>query len=96
MATRTLTDLETRLLDFADAHPDLARATAALRAEFGWRPAAYVMRLHRLIDDPAAVAARPVLVHRLQRVRDEKTTERQSRVFTGSATPSATPSRAAG
>lgn len=81
MPTRTLTELETRLLDFAEAHPDLGRSTAAMRAEFGWRPAAYMMRLYRLIDDPAAVAARPQLVHRLQRVRDGKATARQSRSF---------------
>lgn len=73
MKQRTLTDLENRMLDFAEAHPSLDdRCWEAIRLEFGWRPVVFIAQLFRLLNDPAAEAARPVEVHRLRRLRDER------------------------
>lgn len=42
----------------------------AIRATFRCSPVAYYQRLNRLLDDPAAMAAQPLLVARLRRQRD--------------------------
>ncbi len=42
----------------------------AIVETFGWTPLEYFRRLNRLVDDPAALAAAPVLVARLRRLRD--------------------------
>lgn len=70
---RTLTDLEHRILDFAEKHPIPLRPGdhSRILAEFGWKSASYVQRLNRLMDDPAAAAARPLLIHRLRRLRED-------------------------
>ncbi|MEO5921700.1 MAG: DUF3263 domain-containing protein [Pseudolysinimonas sp.] len=83
MATRTLTDLEVRILDFAEKHEGQKPALtyAAARAEFGWSAAGYVQKLYAVLDLPAAETKRPLLVHRLQRVRDERSQARASRTF---------------
>lgn len=82
MTTRTLTDLESRILDFAARH-DVTRLEGegtfdALVAEFGWRPVTYLQRLSRLLDDPTAEAARPLEVRRLRRLRDGRRASRLS------------------
>lgn len=41
----------------------------AIRAEFGFSPARYYQLLNALIESPAALAAEPVLVGRLSRLR---------------------------
>jgi hypothetical protein len=41
----------------------------AIRRQFGISPTAYYQLLSRLIDEPAALAAEPMLVKRLQRQR---------------------------
>lgn len=76
---RTLTDLETRILDFAENHPIPLRPGDASRVleEFGWKSATYVQRLNRLMDDEAAERDRPLLVHRLRRLRDEAMNRRR-------------------
>jgi hypothetical protein len=51
----------------------------AIRHELGETPARYYQLLGRVIDDPAALAADPQLVHRLQRIRDERRTQRSRR-----------------
>jgi hypothetical protein len=84
MAVRILTPLEHRMIDFAEKHPHVqgdASLFHELVAEFGWRKVAYLQRLYQLVDDPAAVAARPVEVNRIRRVRDEKAEQRASRSF---------------
>ena len=68
---RTLTPTENRILDHAEQHPIPLRPgdRSRIRDTFGWNPALYVQRLNRLLDDPAAEQARPLLVHRLRRLR---------------------------
>jgi hypothetical protein len=41
----------------------------AIRREFGLRPTAYYALLGRLLDNPAALAAEPLLVQRLRQQR---------------------------
>lgn len=50
-----------------DGHKD-----NAIRATFGTTPIRYYQVLARLLDEPEALAADPVLVSRLRRVRDER------------------------
>ncbi len=77
-----MTELEHRLLAFEQRWQDRKDdKVAAIRVEFGWRPAAYYARLFRLIDDPRAEKVEPMLVHRLRRIRDERTSRRTSRVI---------------
>lgn len=41
----------------------------AIRERFGCTPVRFYQRLHALLDDPAAEAFEPVIVHRLRRIR---------------------------
>ena len=77
MTTRSLTDLENRILDFAEQRRPLHEA----RIEFAWRPATYVQRLFAVLDDPRAERQRPMLVRRLRRLRKQKAAARASRSF---------------
>lgn len=43
---------------------------ASIRARFDLTETAYYQRLNRLIDNPAAVEADPLVVNRLRRLRD--------------------------
>ncbi|ADG98849.1 conserved hypothetical protein [Segniliparus rotundus DSM 44985] len=45
---------------------------SAIRARFGESPVAYFQALNRLLDDPAAYRADPVLVKRLRRLRSAR------------------------
>lgn len=66
-----LNDEDLRLLDFEARAPRSVGAKAdAIRRELGLSAVRYYQRLNMLIDDPLALAARPQLVRRLQRVRD--------------------------
>lgn len=51
----------------------------AIRAEFGLTSARYYQLLNAVIDSPAAIAHDPMLVRRLQRVRDTRTSARTMR-----------------
>ena len=51
----------------------------AIRLEFGLPAARYYQILNALIDSPVATVFDPMLVRRLQRVRDARTTERSAR-----------------
>lgn len=44
----------------------------AIRDRFGLSPTHYYQRLNALLDDPAALAAEPVVVRRLQRQRQSR------------------------
>ena len=81
MEHRALTDLENRIIDFAETHDVAALerdgVAQVFAAEFGWRPVTYLQRLFVLIDDPAALAARPVEVRRLQRLREDRRRKRR-------------------
>ncbi|GAB3073424.1 DUF3263 domain-containing protein [Corynebacterium aquatimens] len=68
-----LTDADLAVLDFADRAPrSLGAREEAIRRELSMSPVRYYQRLNMLIDDPSALAARPQLVRRLQRIRDER------------------------
>jgi hypothetical protein len=51
----------------------------AIRRQFGVSPTAYYQLLSRLIDDPLALAADPMLVKRLQRQRAARRRQRAAR-----------------
>lgn len=68
------------LLDFEEAWPRWSGAKdEAIRARFDISPARYFQLLHRAINADEAVAARPMLVHRLRRLRDAGTAEQRRR-----------------
>ncbi|MGQ4439683.1 DUF3263 domain-containing protein [Streptomyces violaceoruber] len=48
----------------------------AIREELGLAPVRYYQLLNALLDDPRALAADPVTVNRLRRVRQSRSTER--------------------
>lgn len=50
----------------------------AIRTEFGLSAARYYQVLNALIDRPAAIAHDPMLVRRLHRIREARTTARSS------------------
>ena len=52
----------------------------AIRQTFGLSPARYYQVLGKLMDSEAALAYDPMLVKRLQRVREDRRTLRQKRV----------------
>lgn len=61
------------ILDFAGRAPrSLGAREDAIRAELGISPFRYYQKLNSLIDDPSALAARPQLVRRLQRIREQR------------------------
>lgn len=61
------------ILDFAARAPrSLGAREEAIRVELGMSPFRYYQKLNSLIDDPSALAARPQLVRRLQRIRDQR------------------------
>lgn len=53
--------------------------TQAIAEQFGLTPTRYYQRLNQLVDSPAALAAEPVLVNRLRRIRDERSVRIHSR-----------------
>jgi hypothetical protein len=70
---RDLTDHERAILRFAARtwrYPG-ARDEAIIE-EFGISPTRWAQQLNALLDDPAALAADPVLVNRLRRVRSQR------------------------
>jgi hypothetical protein len=52
----------------------------AIRQTFGLSPARYYQVLSKLMDSEAALAYDPMLVKRLQRVREDRRSSRQKRV----------------
>ena len=76
----TLSERDAAILDFE--HRGWRHAGAkdeAIRAEFGLSAARYYQLLNALIDSPAAVVHDPMLVRRLQRIRDTRTQARTVR-----------------
>jgi hypothetical protein len=79
---------EQRILDFErswTARP--GSKEAAIRAEFGLSTARYYQILSALIDSPVALRTDPLLVRRLQRVRDARAGARAARTFRIDPTP---------
>jgi hypothetical protein len=54
---------------------------SAIRAEFDVPPARYYQLLSAILDSPAALRHDPLLVRRLQRMRDARAAARASRTF---------------
>ena len=52
----------------------------AIRQTFGLSPARYYQVLGKLMDSEAALVYDPMLIKRLQRVRDDRRSSRQKRV----------------
>jgi hypothetical protein len=66
-------DFEARWFKYAGAKE------ARIRELFDDSATRYYQRLNRLIDDPAAIAYNPLVVKRLQRLRDVRTVQRSAR-----------------
>lgn len=76
-ASTTLSDLETRILDFERSWWRYAGAKeSAIKELFDLTPARYYQLLNDLIDRDDALAVAPILVKRLRRLREARTTAR--------------------
>lgn len=83
-----LDERQSRILSFE--HQGWRHAGAkeeAIRAEFGLSAARYYQLLNALLDSPDALAADPMLVKRLRRLRDARSSARSSRVLGDVTTP---------
>jgi Protein of unknown function (DUF3263) len=88
-ATAPLADRDRAVLAFERQWWKYAGAKEeAIRREFGMSPTAYYQLLTRLIDDPAALEADPMLVKRLQRQRAARHRQRTSRTLGAPGPPS--------
>ena len=68
-----ISEIETAMLEFeATAPRSVGAKEVAIRERFKMSPVRYHQRLNALLDSPAALAAEPVLVNRLLRVRDAR------------------------
>ena len=77
-----LDELSLRILGFERAWASrLGPREAAIRAEFSVSAARYYQMLYALIETPAALRFDPVLVRRLQRLRDARTRARAARTL---------------
>ena len=77
-----LAERDSRMLDFERAWAArIGAKDAAIRAEFGLSPARYYQVLYALIDSPVALRHDPLLVRRLQRLRDARARARAARTF---------------
>jgi hypothetical protein len=73
----SLSDLEIRILDFERSWWRYAGAKeSAIKELFELTPARYYQLLNDLIDRDDALAASPILVKRLRRLREARTTAR--------------------
>ena len=76
-APSTLTELEARILDFERQWWKFAGAKeSAIKELFDMAPPAYYQLLNNLIDRDDALAASPMLVKRLRRLREARTNAR--------------------
>jgi hypothetical protein len=72
-----LTDADRDVLDFEERHWKYAGAKEAqIREQFGFSATRYYQLLNALIDRPEALAYNPMLVKRLQRVREARRRQR--------------------
>jgi hypothetical protein len=83
----SLADRDRRILDFERDWTRHAGAKEdAVRAEFGLSSARYYQILNALIDSPAAIVYDPMLVRRLQRMREARMSARTLRRAPGANT----------
>jgi hypothetical protein len=81
-ASDGLDELALRVLDFERAWASrIGPKDAAIRSEFSIPAARYYQMLYALIDSPAALRSDPLLVRRLQRLRDARFRARAARTF---------------
>ncbi|ROR73261.1 DUF3263 domain-containing protein [Bogoriella caseilytica] len=79
-ATNGLSDLEQRVLAFERQWWKYAGAKeSAIREQFGMNATRYYQVLNRLLDSEQALAADPMLVKRLRRMRSARQRERTAR-----------------
>ena len=77
-----LPELQRRILDFErESWRHAGAKQDAIRTEFSLTSARYYQLLNAVIDTPAAVRHDPMLVRRLLRARDARTTARSTRAF---------------
>lgn len=76
-----LTDLETRILEFAEAREQGSKKHVI--REFGWRDTTYTIKLLQLVAraDVEADERWTMLVHRIRKVSAQATAQRASRTF---------------
>ncbi len=75
-----LSERDLRILDFERRWWSHAGAKEeAIRSEFGLSAARYYQLLNAVLDLPGAMVADPMLVKRLQRIRDARTEARAAR-----------------
>ncbi|WP_058235871.1 DUF3263 domain-containing protein [Devriesea agamarum] len=66
-ADHALTDLERRILELeAQTFRYAGAKERRIREDLGLSPTVYLIRLNRLLDNPAALAAAPALINRLR------------------------------
>jgi hypothetical protein len=76
-----MTPIDRMILDNEKKHYRHAgNKEQAIRDEFDMSPTRYYQRLANLLDEPEAVAAEPLLVNRLRRIRDQRAIVRRGRV----------------
>lgn len=74
---RALSERDRRILDFErDWVRHAGAKEEAVREQFGLSAARYYQVLNAVIDSPAAIVYDPMLVRRLQRMRDARTSAR--------------------
>ncbi len=79
-----LTETEARVLEFEKQWWRYAGAKeSAIRELFDMSATRYYQVLNALLDNPAALAAEPMLVKRLRRMRQSRHRERSARRLTG-------------
>ena len=77
-----LSDRDLALLEFERRWPEREGSKeAAIRAELGLSSARYYQLLYTLIERPSALRHDPLLVRRLQRLRDSRGRARRQRTF---------------
>lgn len=68
-----LSELDQAILAFAEHAPRAAGVREeAVRARLGISPMRYYQRLNALVDEPAARASHPLLIGRLERMRERR------------------------
>jgi hypothetical protein len=74
-----LSELEIKLLEFeSNWWRHAGSKESAIKELFNLTPPAYYQLLNNLIDRQEALMAQPILVKRLRRIRDARTTARSS------------------
>ena len=77
--TTGLSEFEVKLLEFErNWWRHAGTKESAVKQLFNLTPPAYYQLLNNLIDKEAALMAQPILVKRLRRIRDARTTARSS------------------